>query len=172
MERIPQRELQNNVYSAIMRPRPLVLMLLVAFLAGCGGSKPAATLTATAPGITRATATQTTASGAGATRGPRVTLTGENHHPKVNGKWSYSVRVTSAAGEPIPAKIHLQVLFAGVPVGQIGVHRVRNGVWKETLGIPGNPPFPPASRGQHLVFQAVVTARGRRVVRNWPIVPR
>ena len=101
-----------------------------------------------------------------------VTLTADNHHPKVNGRWSYAVRVTSAAGKPIPARIHLQILFGGIPVGQVGVHRVRNGVWKETFGTRGNPPFPPSSRGQPLVFQAVVTAAGQTVTRNWPIVPR
>ena len=146
-----------------MRPRLPALALLLLLLAGCGGGSKTAATTAT-------TAAATTTAAAPARI--RVTLTGENHHPKVNGRWSYSVRVTNAAGKPVPARIHVQILFGGVPVGQIGVHRVRSGVWKETFGVPGNPPFPPASRGQHLVLQVVVTAQGRIVKRNWSIVPR
>jgi hypothetical protein len=145
-----------------MRPRLPALALLLLFLAGCGGGSKAAATTSRAATTTAAAAPARI----------RVTLTGENHHPKVNGRWSYSVRVTNTAGRPVAARIHVQILFGGVPVGQIDVHRVRNGVWKETFGVPGNPPFPPASRGQHLVLQAVVTARGQRVKRNWPIVPR
>lgn len=162
-----------------MRPRRFALVLLLVLVplgaataCGGGGSKNgAATLTATAPTQTLTTQTK---------QPPRpgkkakiaVTLTGQTHHPKVNGRWSYTVRVTDAAGKPIPAKIHLQVLFAGVPVGQIGRHEIKNGVWHETIGAPGNPPFPPASRGRHLVFQAVVTADGVTVKRDWPITPQ
>jgi hypothetical protein len=80
--------------------------------------------------------------------------------------------VTDAAGHPVPARIHLQILFGGATVGQVGRHFVRDGVWQETLGTPGNPPFPKRARGIPLVFQAIVTARGRTVKRNWPIMVR
>ena len=80
--------------------------------------------------------------------------------------------MTDAAGHGIPARIHLQILLGGSPVGQIGVHRVRNGIWQETIGGPGNPPFPGRAKDIPLVFQAVVTAKGQTVKRNWPITVR
>lgn len=101
----------------------------------------------------------------------RVVLTAQSHHPRVGKSWWYEVRVTSG-GKPVAARIHLQVLFGGMPVGQIGVHRVRTGIWREVIGKGANAPFPAAARGQPLVFQAVVTAKGVTVKRNWPIVVR
>ena len=100
----------------------------------------------------------------------RVALTAQSHHPLVGKLWWYQVKVTDAAGKPVAAKIQLQILFAGSPVGQVGVHRVANGVWREVIGKGANQPFPAAARGQPLVFQAVVTAKGQTVKKNWPIV--
>ena len=100
----------------------------------------------------------------------RVALTAQSHHPLVGKPWWYKVKVTDAAGKPVAAKIHLQILFGGAPVGQVGVHKVKNGVWREVIGKGANSPFPAAARGQPLVFQAVVTAKGVTVKRNWAIV--
>ena len=125
--------------------------ILIAALAGCGGGhKPATTTTVRAnPSI-------------------RVSLTADSHHPRVGRRWHYAVRVTDAAGKPVPAVVHLQILFGGVPVGQVGRHRVANGVWRETIGAPGNAPFPARARGVRLVFQAVVKALGRmKKVNYW-----
>jgi len=102
----------------------------------------------------------------------RVTLTAQDHHPRVGKRWSYSVVVRNANGKPVAAKVHMQILFGGFPVGQIGVHRVTSGVWRETLGTGKNPPFPATARGQALVLQAVVTAAGQTVKKNWPITVR
>ena len=102
----------------------------------------------------------------------RVQLLGQSHHPRVGKKWSYQVRVTNAAGKPIPFRVHMQFLFSGVPVGQVGRHRVTNGVWRETFGVPGNPAVPARARGQPLVLQAVVTAFGETRKANWAIVVR
>jgi hypothetical protein len=96
-----------------------------------------------------------------------VRLTAQSHNPRVGKRWSYRVRVTDQAGRPVPATVHLRILFGGAPVGQVGRHRVPNGVWRETLGTPGNPPFPARARGQPLVFQAVVTAKGQTRKANW-----
>lgn len=137
--------------------RPLLAALLLAVLAGCGGHKAATTAarstTPTAPGI-------------------RVKLTADSHHPRVRKPWHYEVRVTDATGKPVPASVHLQILFGGAPVGQIGRHRVQNGIWRETLGVPGNPPFPARARGIRLVFQAVATARGQTAKANYWIQVR
>lgn len=90
----------------------------------------------------------------------RVTVTGQDHHPLVGKRWHYEVRVRNAAGKPVAARIHLQFLFAGVAVGEVGVHKVRNGFWQETFGTKASPGFPPAARGQRLTLQASVTAKG------------
>jgi hypothetical protein len=101
-----------------------------------------------------------------------VRLTADSHHPLVGKPWHYEVRVTDAAGRPVPALVHLQIVFGGVPVGQVGKHRVANGIWRETIGADGNAPFPARARGQPLVFEAVVTAKGQTVKADYPITVR
>jgi hypothetical protein len=133
----------------------LVGVLTAAALAGCGGHG-------------RATTTTTTP-GAKPKPSIRAQLTADSHHPRVGKPWHYEVRVTDAAGKPVAASVHLQILFGGVPVGQVGRHRVANGVWQETIGAGKNQPFPSQARGQRLVFQAVVTAKGQTVRVNYPI---
>jgi hypothetical protein len=96
-----------------------------------------------------------------------VRLTADSHHPLVDKPWHYEIRVTDSTGKPVPARVHLQILFGGAPVGQVGRHRVKNGVWSETIGAKGNPPFPARARGVRLVFQAVVTARGQTRKANY-----
>jgi hypothetical protein len=123
--------------------------VLVAALVGCGGHGRA---------TTRAT---------GEKPSIRVNLAADSHHPRVGKPWHYEVRVTDAAGKPVPARVHLQIVFGGAPVGQIGRHRVANGVWSETIGADGNAPFPARARGVRLVFQAVVKARGQTKMANY-----
>ncbi|HET7555323.1 MAG TPA: hypothetical protein VFJ75_06690 [Gaiellaceae bacterium] len=136
--------------------RPLLAVVFVAALAGCGGHG-------------KTTSTQTTAA---APPKLHVVIEGQSHHPVVGKRWHYSVRVTDAAGKPVPASIHLQFLFAGVPVGQVGRHRVANGVWSETFGAPGNPPFPARARGQALELQAIATSDGRSGSATYAITVR
>jgi hypothetical protein len=126
--------------------------VLLAVLAGCGGHGTASVTTRAKPESSI-----------------HVRLAAQSHHPQVGKRWHYEVRVTNAAGRPVAADVHLQILFAGVPVGQIGRHHVRNGIWRETLGTPGNPPFPARARGQPLVFEAVVKALGQTKKVDYPI---
>jgi hypothetical protein len=85
--------------------------------------------TTAAESLTRSTAPARTAATPPATTGPvRATLTASTHRPRVNADWTYVVRVRDAAGRPIRARVHLQVLFGVVPVGQIGTHWVIGGV--------------------------------------------
>jgi hypothetical protein len=100
-----------------------------------------------------------------------VVVTAQSHHPKVGRPWTYQVRVTDAGtGKPVACLIHVEVTFGGVPVGQIGRHRVKNGIWKETIPATGKNAFPPASIGQHVVWQATATAPGyRKGIGRWPI---
>ena len=103
-----------------------------------------------------------------------VVVRGQDHHPLVHKKWHYEVRVTDAkTGKPVACRIHLQFLFGTIPVGQVGVHVVKNGFWQETFGTPGHPGFPPAARGQRLTLQAVVTAKGyAKAKAGWWLVVR
>ncbi|MGB2952224.1 MAG: hypothetical protein WBB74_02390 [Gaiellaceae bacterium] len=139
--------------------RLLAVVWLALLLAGCGGGK------STHPKTTSSVATKAAPS-------IRVTLTAQSHNPRVGKPWRYQVRVTDAAGRPVPADVHSQIVFAGTPVGQIGRHFVKSGIWKETIGGDGNAPFPAAARGHPLVFQVVVTAKGATVTRNWAILVR
>ena len=123
--------------------------VVIAALAGCGGS-----------GSTTG----------GPTAGkPRlhVRLAAESHHPHVGRPWRYEVRVTDAAGRPVAADLHLQFLFGGVPVGQVGRHHLARGVWRETIGAGANAPFPARARGVRLLLQAIVRARGQRATATW-----
>ncbi|HEY4411637.1 MAG TPA: hypothetical protein VGN06_01455 [Gaiellaceae bacterium] len=114
----------------------------------------------------------TAAPAAAAQKTLHVAIRGQDHTPRVGKRWHYDVHVT-AAGKPVACRIHLQFLFGGMPVGEVGVHVVKNGAWQETFGVPGNPSFPAASRGQHLVLEATVTAKGYRTAHaGWAVVPR
>ena len=134
-----------------MRLVPIALLALA--LAACGGgSKPA-------PSTTTVATTTATAS----TKLLHVVMGAQSHHPKVGQTWSYSVTVTDAAtGKPVAAHIHLQMWFNGASVGEVGVHNVKSGVWKETIPAKGPNAFPPAAIGQPLTLHAAVTSPGYR----------
>ena len=137
-----------------MRRAPLLLVLVA--VSGCGGSSTKPKTTSAEPAPPRLS----------------VVIRGENHHPLVGRRWHYEVRVT-AAGKPVSCRIHLEFLFSGAPVGQVGRHALADGVWRETFGVGINPPFPPASRGQSLVLEVTATKPGYRSGRaGWPVVPR
>ena len=130
--------------------RALFAAAALAVCAGCGGHRQAQTTSQPPAGI-------------------RVRLTADSHHPRVGKPWHYEVRVTNAAGKPIAARIHLQILFGGAPVGQVGRHRVASGVWQETIGAGANQPFPARALHVPLVFEAVVTADGQTKKADYPI---
>ena len=117
--------------------------LLVLVAAGCGGSHSAATTKARRPPIPF-----------------RAVLHAPTHTPKAGKPWLYSVRVTDLRGRPIPARITMQVLFGGVPVGKVDAGKTFSfvGTWREPKSSPLI--WPARSRGRPLTFEAVVTARG------------
>jgi hypothetical protein len=139
--------------------RTLLFLPVALAVAACGGTMHAAS-----------THAATTA----APKRLHVAIHGQDHHPLVGKRWHFEVRVTDAAtGKPMACRIHLQFFFSGTPVGEVGVHVVKNGFWQEIFGAPGNPAFPPAARGQPLVLRATVTAKGYATARaGWSIVPR
>jgi hypothetical protein len=130
--------------------RRLLMLLLVALAAGALAGPVAA-----APALKKLT----------------VVLKGQDHHPLVGKKWHYQVTVTGAGAKRVACTIHLQFLFSGVPVGQVGRFNAKSGFFQQTLGTPGNAPFPAAAAGQSLVLEAVVTAPGyAAATAKWPIV--
>ncbi|HET7566842.1 MAG TPA: hypothetical protein VFJ91_02550 [Gaiellaceae bacterium] len=137
--------------------RLLALLPLALAAAACGGggsSTPA-----------------TTASAPPAAKKLHVALTAQSHHPQLGHTWTYEVHVTDATtGKPVPAKIHLQFVFGGAPVGEVGRHAVRNGIWKETIPATGKNAFPPAAVGPKLQLRATVTSPGyRRAVASYAV---
>jgi hypothetical protein len=119
----------------------------------------------------------TTTAAAGANPSPiRVTLTAQNHHPRASHSpsvhWSYCVKITTAAGESVASKIRIQVVSART-VRRIALISLRKGYdhWCQAIGgeasILNTLPI-----GRKLFFQAVVTADGVTVRRNWPIIVR
>jgi hypothetical protein len=119
----------------------------------------------------------TTTAAAGANPSPiRVTLTAQNHHPRASHSpslhWSYCVKITTAAGESVASKIRIQVVSART-VRRIAMISLRKGYdhWCQAIGgeasILNTLPI-----GRKLFFQAVVTADGVTVRRNWPIIVR
>src|SRR5207248_1704305 len=44
----------------------------------------------------------------------RVVIRGQDHRPRVGGRWHYEVRVTdTATGRPVACRLHLQFTFGG-----------------------------------------------------------
>jgi hypothetical protein len=115
-----------------------------------------------------------TACGSGS-QGIRVTLTAQNHHPRPSESpswhWGYCVKVRTVAGTSVASTIQLRILSGRTPVAGVGLVSLRKGYdrWCAAIGGEGNI-LDALPRGKKLVFQAVVTANGATVERNWPIV--
>ena len=118
--------------------------LLGLLAAGCGGSH--STATTTKPHRARVPF--------------RAVLHAPTHTPEAGKPWLYSVRVTDLKGRPIRARITMQVLFGGVPVGKVDAGKTFSfvGTWREPKRSPLI--WPARSRGRPLTFEAIVTARG------------
>jgi hypothetical protein len=132
------------------RSAALALMLIAA---GCGGHSAAKPKVAFRPAV-------------------NVSVVAPTHHPKVNKPWPVTVRVTDSAGKPLPARLTMRILFGGTAVGKVDDGKVYRfvGSWRETKA--NEITWPPASRGEPLQFEAIVTARGTKVKRTWSIVVR
>ena len=105
----------------------------------------------------------------------RVILTAQDHHPRASHspsvQWGYCVKVTTAAGKSVASRIHLQIVSRRTPVAQIGLVSLNKGYdhWCASIGGEAGA-LNAVPRGKELDLQAVVTARGTTVRRNWPIV--
>ena len=92
-------------------------------------------------------------------------LRAKNHAPQVNKSWSYAVRVTNAAGQPLSGTVDIQFVFGGQVVGRDTppTHPVKNGTWHDSLK------FPAPAIGMALTFRAVVHTALGSVILDWPV---
>ena len=128
---------------------PVVAGAVVLALAGCGGGG------GTKQSVTAATTTTRPAPSF------RIEILAATHRPRANAKWPVTIRVVDAAGKPLAARLKMQIVFGGSPVGSVDNGRVYRftGTWREQ---PGHEiTWPKAAVGQPLTFRAVVTAAGR-----------
>jgi hypothetical protein len=138
---------------------PGVLLALLCVLAGCGsGAHHSAIRVALTAQDHR----------------PLLLLTGRNHQPPPNEQWGYCVQIGTAGGRPVPGivQLHLQILLGRRPVAGVGLVSFKKGArdhWCGSIGGEYNV-FEAVPPGKQLVFQAVVTAMGVTVKRDWPIV--
>lgn len=108
---------------------------------------------------------------AGAAPAFKVVFTAPKHTPRVNERWPWSIRVTTAAGKPLPATISAVVVD---PIG--GVHPVEYGCCAKkfvtNVRIKGTfrdfVQYPLSAKGYRITFKVTVkTALGTRAVTYW-----
>jgi hypothetical protein len=85
----------------------------------------------------------------------QVKLTGENHHPIVNKPWTYSARVTTAAGK----KLSGTVVGTEKPVNV----RFKDGYYRDTIE------FPAPAAGEPLSVEVVVHTKDGSGSALWSI---
>jgi hypothetical protein len=103
-----------------------------------------------------------------------VTLHAGTHHPAVNARWPYSVRVVDATGHPLRARISVAVVD---PIG--GVHPTLFYVsdTKYVTNIPFRGVFrdavkwPPESKGYPLTFRVTVKVGTLKRVLKYLVTP-
>jgi hypothetical protein len=81
------------------------------------------------------------------------------------------VKVRTVAGKSVASTIHLRILSGRTPVEGVALVSLKQGYdhWCAAIGGEGNV-LDALPRGKKLIFQAVVTADGMTVERDWPIV--
>lgn len=140
---------------------------LVLGMVACGGSKSSSSTKSAAVASSRASISQSSSSSSSSvTTGPvHAALRAQNHAPKVEVPWPYSVKVTDTAGHPLSGSVDIEFVFAGQVVGRDTppTHPVKNGHWQDNLK------YPPAAVGEPLTLRAVVHTRLGSVALNWPI---
>jgi len=103
----------------------------------------------------------------------KVTLTAGTHHPKINTRWPYAVKVVDAKGHPLRARISVAVVdpLGGVHPSQfyVGTKYVTNipfkGVFRDAIA------WPPESRGFQLTFRVTVKFGTAKKVLNYLVTP-
>lgn len=98
----------------------------------------------------------------------RASLHSENHAPKVNKLWHYSVLATNASRQPLSGTVESEFVFSGQVVGRESppTHRLTKGRLDDSLT------FPAQAAGIPLTFQVVVHTRLGSVTLDWPVKVR
>jgi hypothetical protein len=104
----------------------------------------------------------------------KATLTAGTHHPAVNTRWPYAVKVTDRKGHPLRARISVAVVD---PIG--GVHPTL--FYASTTRYVTNIPFrgtfrdavryPPESKGYPLTFRITVKVGAAAKVIKYVVTP-
>ena len=100
----------------------------------------------------------------------RAGFAATTHNPTVNAKWPFVVSAKTLSGKPLKASVHLQVFENGKRVDIVG--------WREFTGTYKSfKRWPTSTRGQTLVFQALVIATGAndrkaQLKLNYAVTPR
>ena len=103
----------------------------------------------------------------------KATLTVGTHHPAINTRWPYVVKVVDAKGKPLRARISVAVVD---PLG--GVHPTEYYLSKKLVtSIPFRGTFrdavkwPPESKGYPLTFRVTVKVGTAKKVLKYPVTP-
>jgi hypothetical protein len=104
----------------------------------------------------------------------KTTLTAGTHHPAINTRWPYVVKVVDAKGKPLAARISVAVVD---PIG--GVHPTLYYVstTKYVTNIPFKGTFrdavkwPPESKGYPLTFRVTVKVGTAKKVLKYVVTP-
>jgi hypothetical protein len=143
----------------------VVLAGLALGLAACGGSSSSSRST----GSTRSTSPAPSgAPTSSVTTGPvRGTLKGDNHAPKLNQNWFYTVTVSDASGHPLNGTVVTEFTFGGQVVGRETppIHNLSGGRLHDRIN------FPPPSLGQPLAVRTVVHTPSGSITLSWPVTP-
>ena len=94
-----------------------------------------------------------------------ATLHGQDHSPKINANWFYSVEAVNAQGQALAGTVATEFVYNGQVVGHESppTHPLTNGRLDDKVQ------FPPASLAIPLVFQVVVTTADGSVTLDWPV---
>jgi hypothetical protein len=105
---------------------------------------------------------------AGSAGAMRASLHGENHAPKINQPWHYSVLATDASHRPLSGTVDTEFVFGGQVVGHETppTHPLSKGRLDDDVTFPGQ------SLGIQLTFQVVVHTPLGTVTLDWPIRPK
>ena len=157
-------------HAAYDRRTALAALAAGLLLAGCGGgaatsSQHSATSSAQPSATSTTTNTGTQSSRTTAAQQVRASIVGDDHAPKMNKAWHYTVTVTGPNGEKLSGTETTHYTYNGIVVGTEKPQNVKftGGVYHDTIE------FPAAAVGHPLAVQAVVKTRMGSATASWPV---
>jgi hypothetical protein len=94
-----------------------------------------------------------------------ATLVGENHHPKIKTKWSYTITAKDSGGHPLSGTIETDFTYNGTVVGKENPfkHQFTGGTFTNQVTYPAD------SLGQPIAINVtVITSIGTKTL-TWPV---